>query len=37
LVVDSSVALGRLEQERGPVEQQTAIVEHALAKLAEPV
>ncbi len=37
LVVDSSVSIGKLEQERAPVEQQTAIVERALAALAEPV
>jgi 2-polyprenyl-6-methoxyphenol hydroxylase-like FAD-dependent oxidoreductase len=37
LVVTSSVRIGQLEQARAPVEQQTAIVEHALARLAEPV
>ena len=37
LVVESSIEIGRLEQERAPVEQQTAVVERALAKLAEPL
>lgn len=37
LVVSSSIEIGRLEQEQAPVEQQTAIVERALAKLADPV
>lgn len=37
LVTNSSVELGRLEQERAPVEQMTAVVRHALAKLAEPI
>jgi 2-polyprenyl-6-methoxyphenol hydroxylase-like FAD-dependent oxidoreductase len=37
LVVNSSIEIGRLEQVRAPVEQQTAIVEAALAKLAEPL
>lgn len=37
LVVESSIEIGRLEQAHAPVEQQTAIVEHALARLAEPV
>lgn len=37
LVVEGSIEIGRLEQERAPVEQQTAVVERALAKLAEPV
>ncbi|WP_405057835.1 FAD-dependent monooxygenase [Kribbella sp. NBC_01505] len=36
-VVDSSIEIGRLEQEGAPPEQQTAIVERALAKLAEPI
>ncbi len=37
LVVSSSIEIGRLEQARAPVDQQTAIVEKALAKLAEPI
>lgn len=37
LVTNSSVELGRLEQARAPVEQMTAVVRHALAKLAEPI
>jgi len=37
LVVESSVNIGKLEQARAPVEEQTAIVEYALARLAEPV
>lgn len=36
LVVESSVKIGKLEQAGAPVEQQTAIVEQALARLAEP-
>lgn len=37
MVVEGSIEIGRLEQERAPVEQQTAVVERALAKLAEPL
>ena len=37
LVVDSSIEIGRLEQERAPAEAQTAVVERALLKLAEPI
>ncbi|WP_203591161.1 FAD-dependent monooxygenase [Streptomyces sp. SID13031] len=37
LVVDSSIEIGRLEQVGAPPEQQTAVVERALAKLAEPI
>jgi 2-polyprenyl-6-methoxyphenol hydroxylase-like FAD-dependent oxidoreductase len=37
LVVESSIEIGRLEQQGASPEQQTAIVEHALAKLAEPI
>ena len=37
LVVEGSIEIGRLEQERAPVEQQTAVVERALARLAEPL
>lgn len=36
LVTESSMEIGRLEQERAPVEQQTAVVERALRALAEP-
>lgn len=37
LVVSSSVRIGQLEQARAPVEEQTAVVEYALSRLAEPV
>ncbi|MBV2135112.1 FAD-dependent oxidoreductase [Pseudomonas sp. MAP12] len=37
LVTSSSMELGRLEQERAPVEAQTAVVERALLKLSEPI
>jgi 2-polyprenyl-6-methoxyphenol hydroxylase-like FAD-dependent oxidoreductase len=37
LVVSSSVKIGQLEQARAPVEEQTAVVEYALTRLAEPV
>lgn len=37
LVVESSIEIGRLEQRQAPPEAQTAVVERALAKLAEPV
>jgi 2-polyprenyl-6-methoxyphenol hydroxylase-like FAD-dependent oxidoreductase len=37
LVVESSIEIGRLEQARAPVTAQTAVVERALAKLAEPI
>lgn len=37
LVTNSSVEIGRLEQERAPVDQMTAVVRNALAKLAEPI
>ena len=37
LVVEGSIEIGRLEQEQATAEQQTAVVEHALAKLAERV
>lgn len=36
-VVDSSIEIGRLEQEQAPPEAQTAVVERALARLMEPV
>jgi 2-polyprenyl-6-methoxyphenol hydroxylase-like FAD-dependent oxidoreductase len=36
-VVESSIEIGRLEQQQAPPEAQTAVVERALAKLAEPV
>jgi 2-polyprenyl-6-methoxyphenol hydroxylase-like FAD-dependent oxidoreductase len=37
LVVESSIEIGRLEQEHAAPERQTAVVERALAKLAEPI
>ena len=37
LVVESSIEIGRLEQQRAPAEAQTAVVEHALRRLAEPI
>lgn len=37
LVVESSIEIGRLEQERAPAEQQTAVVQKALRKLMEPI
>ncbi len=37
LVTECSMELGRLEQARAPVESQTAVVERALARLAEPI
>jgi 2-polyprenyl-6-methoxyphenol hydroxylase-like FAD-dependent oxidoreductase len=37
LVVEGSIEIGRLEQERAPVEAQTAVVQRALAQLAEPI
>jgi 2-polyprenyl-6-methoxyphenol hydroxylase-like FAD-dependent oxidoreductase len=37
LVVESSIEIGRLEQERAPIEQQTAVVQRALGKLMEPI
>ncbi|MDE2619922.1 MAG: FAD-dependent monooxygenase, partial [Sphingomonadales bacterium] len=37
LVVSSSVKIGQLEQARAPVAEQTAVVEYALARLAEPM
>ncbi|MCX4775216.1 FAD-dependent monooxygenase (plasmid) [Streptomyces sp. NBC_01260] len=36
-VVESSVEIGRLEQEQAPPQAQTAVVERALARLMEPV
>lgn len=36
LVVSSSMEIGRLEQAGAPVEQQTAVVERALAILQQP-
>lgn len=36
-VVESSIEIGRLEQEQAPPEAQTAVVERALARLVEPV
>ena len=37
LVVEGSIEIGRLEQAQAPVEEQTAVVERALARLAGPV
>lgn len=37
LVVNSSVKIGRLEQAQASPEEQTAVVDEALAKLAEPI
>lgn len=37
LVVTSSLQIGRLEQEQAPPQEQTAVVNRALAKLAEPI
>ncbi|MCO6056730.1 FAD-dependent oxidoreductase [Pseudomonas sp. MOB-449] len=37
LVTDSSMELGRLEQARAPVEEQTRVVERALLTLSEPI
>lgn len=37
LIVGSSMELGRLEQARAPVEQMMAVVQHALAKLMDPI
>jgi 2-polyprenyl-6-methoxyphenol hydroxylase-like FAD-dependent oxidoreductase len=35
--VESSIEIGRLEQQQAPPEAQTAVVERALAKLGEPI
>lgn len=37
LVTNSSVRIGELEQQRAPVDEMTAVVRNALAKLAEPI
>jgi 2-polyprenyl-6-methoxyphenol hydroxylase-like FAD-dependent oxidoreductase len=37
LVVESSIEIGRLEQARAPVAEQTAVVQRALQKLMEPI
>jgi len=37
LIVDGSLEIGRLEQERAPVEAQTAVVARVLSKLTEPI
>jgi 2-polyprenyl-6-methoxyphenol hydroxylase-like FAD-dependent oxidoreductase len=37
LVTESSMELGRLEQVRAPVEEQTKVVEQALLILSEPI
>lgn len=36
-VVESSIEIGRLEQEQAPPQAQTAVVERALARLIEPI
>ncbi len=36
-VVESSIEIGRLEQAGAPPQEQTAIAESALARLAEPI
>ncbi|MCZ0978239.1 FAD-dependent monooxygenase [Streptomyces diastatochromogenes] len=36
-VVDSSIEIGRLEQQQAPPAAQTAVVERALARLVEPI
>ena len=37
LVVDSSMAIGRVEQAQAPPAEQTAIVDHVLRKLTEAI
>jgi len=37
LVVENSLQIGRLEQQRAPIEAQAALVEESLAVLAEPI
>ncbi len=37
LVVESSIEIGRLEQQQAPPQAQTAVVKRVLAKLTEPV
>lgn len=37
LVVENSIEIGRLEQRQAPPEEQTAVVERALARLLEPI
>ena len=37
LIVDGSMEIGRLEQERAPVEAQTAVVQRVLAALTAPI
>lgn len=37
LIVSGSMEIGRLEQARAPVEEQTAVVQRVLAALAEPI
>lgn len=37
LIVESSMTIGRLEQARAPISEQTAVVERALNKLQEPI
>lgn len=37
IIVDSSLEIGRLEQVRAPIAEQTAVVQRALRKLMEPI
>lgn len=37
LIVEGSMEIGRLEQARAPIEEQTAVVQRVLAKLTEPI
>ncbi|MHA4871862.1 FAD-dependent oxidoreductase [Duganella sp. PWIR1] len=37
IIVDSSLEIGRLEQMRAPIAEQTAVVQRALKKLMEPI
>jgi 2-polyprenyl-6-methoxyphenol hydroxylase-like FAD-dependent oxidoreductase len=37
LAVESSIEIGRLEQQQAPPQAQTAVVERALARLTEPI
>lgn len=37
LVVESSIRIGELEQEGAPPEERSAIIDHALARLTEPI
>lgn len=37
LIVEGSLEIGRLEQARAPIEEQTAVVQRVLAELTEPI